>query len=625
MRRKLIWCVMIILLGLRAVPCRADDTGTGSDPGSAAAVLLYELMLEQAKKDPKHTLFTVDNFAWQAAAISGNLNRVAQYLPLDTGMTIQGLFFQRDLSQSLITAQLMYAGPEAYRLSASINRPDSFKVDVLSQSVLHRLEHDPNDINIDHNPGTDYSTVWQHTQITADKSLTKDGQIGLYGGYSYQGRSGAEQHSFFELHRFNCTDCHTQGFMQAVGQQTADWNVGLRAHFSRQQLVVDGNVAASNFVDAAPPQTYNFGPPFGISALYPNPNSQDNKQELQAYLGEGSWRLGVHLQDLQRTNQATGQTLDANHLSVQGATALAKNLTLSAGLYSEQDNNSIPTNLSSAQQRLWIQAAWRARKTLNVTVRAGEQTKSYSMLGQFIPNAQDSYWYARADYRPGKRFYLSGTIRNDTIDHPYFATDFASRTESTAEAVYTAPRFVVGGRYDYWYGSNTVNDMQYSDFNVYASTPIDNGRIVLNASYDKNDVGANNQFGYFFSAPVFPALGSNFALFDQLGFPYTGQTSTLMLSATVPIGKKHPWRLTPTYRMINSNTFGSYLINLPGVALNSLVDIQQYVYGLRLDVPLRNPAERLGFGWENDNWNDGSRPMFNGSFDLYNLYLTKRY
>lgn len=613
-------------------PTPADSVARRVDLSSILANPLLLLFLRNDElKNPSRALLRVDDVWFQTLLSSvGSLSGVAQYKPLDAGVKVQNLFYLREVGKSdLLSLRWDEDGFNSSRLIGSFAAPQSYHLSVDDTRVFHRLQSLDNvDINL--SPNTSLTRTWQRTAIDADGALAKDGKAYLYGGLSLMKTDGIQGHSFFQIHSFNCTNCHTVGFGQNLGLRTADAYIGGRTSLPWLGAVADVNVRSSTFDNQGPVYTYNLGGPFGISSMTPTSGSRDNILEYQAYLGPGSdpWRAGAHLMTVNRTNSSYSATRNAQYLSVQASGYLGPNLTLRGSYYAQNENNSIATNLSNGKRRLLLQATWKPLKAVVFDGKGGLQDVQYRIAGLNPPNAHDGWFEFRGDWRPTRQWHIWSRVRSDNVDHPFFPTDYATKTVFEAQAYYSMPDISSGVSYNSLYGSNTVNQFSQADLMGFVNARMFK-RVMLNVVAGDLRLDARNDQSLFLPLPDTPAQlspGIGAPLFLQNGLPYAAHNDYFQVSATLPVGSQKSYiNIVPSYRLIDSSTNANFLPMFPVVPADSRVNIIQSIYGIRFDLPVFGPTERLGLGVEHDAWTDGTVSSRSGSFDMLTLNFLKRF
>lgn len=590
--------------------------------------LLFFLLHEDEAAHSKDTLLMVDDLRFQTTiGTGGNLNNVAQYRPLDTSVNVTGLFYQRAFGNDLVQLLMTTDGFNSSRIDARVDHPNSYKARVRDIQVLHRLNHDSKGVEADLTPTARYERTWHSTELDASASFTKNGNVGVYGGYWTQNRSTQDAHSFYQLHRGNCTECHTVAAGRSVGMKTNDYYAGARGSLDWQGLTFDARFKTSQWGGTGPQQSWNFGGSLGNSLLYNTANGRDNSQEYRLYAGQGGpYRFGAHLVNLDRRSGTSGGTMRGNYVSVQAAGNPLDRLQVSAGYNGQKEDYSFQTNLSSNRQSLYMQADYNPMRGLNFSGRMGMDDREYRRQGLNAQTASNTYYSLRAAYRPVSSVRLEACFRNDHTDHPFFATDLQNKATFYAQGLYSRNGFTAGLRFNSVHGSNAWNDFKQDEFAIFASAQIK--RATLNLAYTTTSTDANNAYTYYYPMPQATSAqlspGPGFPLFLQSGFPYTARNNQFQASLTLPLGGKKPFIFSPTYRQALTQTYANYLPTLPGVASDSQLRVLQNAWGLRLDFPVWNVNERMGLGWEQSRWSDQITAGNTGSYDIFTINYSKK-
>lgn len=602
------------------------------DVGSILAnPLLYFLLRSDEEKNPERAFLRADNVNFRTTvATDGNINRVAQYLPLDTGVFLRNLFYQREYKDQMFQLYADYQGYSSSRLQALLAAPERYHLKVYQNGVFHRLQG-LEDVQFNMNPGVALNRTWQRQGVEGDVAVTKGGEASVYAGLQLDRWNSNQAHSFYQLHGFNCTNCHTVGFPRSFNNQTADWWGGARGRLPMPGAVADVRFRSSDYTNQGPTYTYNFGGTLGQSTLYPTNGSRDRTWAAQGYAGPGDapWRAGVHYVGLDRTNSATGQTRNGQYLSVQASGRPHPDVALTGSYYTQTENNSYANNLSNARQRLTLQGVWAPKRELAVQGRVGMEDRQYKLYGTTAPNMQDLWFELRGDWRPTKQWHLTASFRNDNTDHPYFTTDLARKAQTNVQATYSVQDVTAGVQYNTFYGSNTINGLGQNDFIVFANARLAK-RYTFSLMYDNSNIDANVASNLFYPMPqatiaaISPGIGSPLLL--QSGIPYNAHNQYLQAALALPLGdQKRPITVTPTYRWVQSDTTANYLPVFPAISVDSQSRITQYGYGLRVDYPVFGPGERIGAAWEHARWKDAINSGNTGSYDLFMINFSKRF
>jgi hypothetical protein len=612
----------------QTVPDNIDDR---FDTASVLAnPTLFYLLQTDEERHPEKVFLRTDDMRFQTTVnTSGSLTKVAQYEPLDGGVKVSNMYYQREYSHSMVRMLWNYEGYNSSRLEANLSAPSRYHLSVDDNRVFHRLPG-PQRVDFNLSPDASYDRTWQRTRVDGDVSLSKGGEVKLDAGLSVDRRQGIQAHSFYEVHRFNCTDCHTLGFGRNISYRTEDWYAGGNARLPWQSGVVDARFRSSKFENQSPDYTWNFGGSIGTTGLTPLTGSTDRIQEYQAYVGPGNapWRAGAHYYGLDRTNTTTNITRNGQYISVQAGGRPARNVSLTGSYFAQSETNSLSTNLSNDKQRLTFQAVWTPLKTLTVNGRLGLDDRQYKINGMTAPTMHDTWFELRGDWRPTRNWHVEGRWRNDQTDHPYFPTDLAQRAQLEGQVTYSTGEVTAGVQLSHLSGSNTINDFVQSDFLAFVNARMLK-RYVVSAAFADTSVNANVAQTWYLPMPqaadaaITPGIGG--PLFLQSGLPYAAHNQYFTLGLTIPFGVKNAVTLTPTYRWVRTDTSANYLPIFPAVPADSQIHIVQNVYGLRLDAPVFGPNERMGLGWERDQWRDGTRSGLNGSFDIFMINFSKRF
>lgn len=602
------------------------------DVGSVLAnPLLFFLLRSDEEKNPEQAFLRADNVNFRTTvSTSGNINRAAQYQPLDTGVFLRNLFYQREYKDQIFRLFADYQGYSSSRLQAALQAPERYHLKVYQTGVFHRLQG-LTDVDVNMNPSTALTRTWQRTGVEGDVAAIKGGAAVAYAGFQMDRWNANQAHSFYQLHGYNCTNCHTQGFPRNFNTQTNDWWLGGRGQLPWQSTVLDVRFRSSDYYNNGPSYTNNFGGAVGVSSLFPTSGSRDRTWTVQGYAGAGDapWRAGVQYMGLDRANSQTSQTRNAQYLSVQATGRPIPDVALTGSYYRQNESNSYANDLSNARQRLQLQGVWAPRRELSVQGRLGLEDRQYKVYGTTAPNMQDLWFELRGDWRPTKQWHLTASFRNDNIDHPYFPTDMARKAQTNAQATYSTQDLTAGLQYNHMYGSNTVNALGSTDFIAFATARLAK-RYNLSVTYDNSTIDANCAQAYFLPMPqataaaISPGIGS--PLFLQSGVPYNAHNQYVQAALTLPLGDvKRPVTVTPLYRWIQTTTQANYLQLFPTIPADSQTNITQNVYGLRVDYPVWGPSERIGLGWEHSNWKDAINSGNTGSYDLFMINFSKRF
>lgn len=602
----------------------ADDFSNKFDTGTTVvSPLLYFLLQDDEDRDPKNTVLSVKEMSAQGTSTQGSLNRVAEYIPLDSGIKLRDLFYQKAMKSNFFTLQVDSTGIDSRRLVATLDSPDTYYFRFKDTRVLHRLEHQPEGIDFDYTPQEPFSLTWEKADVDGDVNLSRNGSVHLYGCYSYQIRSGDQQHSFFQVHQYNCTSCHTLSASRGISQTVNDWKGGAYAKLGNQsQTVLDAHARSSEFSNNGMTLTYPFGGSIGQSALYPTNSSRDNGSGAQLYMGEGRYRLGAHGESIERRNLTTNQTLRNNYLSIQGVANPTDNLAVNAGYYTHRQDNSLPTALSSTRDSVYLQAAYTFSRGFNVHARFGQDNRDYSVRGIIqqgpFPNSKDRYYDLRATYRPDRHWWLSAGYRDDTIDNPYLPTDPNRKSVTDLAATYSNSSLTAGAKYRATDSSNTVSNYSLDELTLFMTAQFKNN-LLWNVCYADNKIDSHSAYTFLLD----DSLGNFMPL--QTGYPYWANNNAFMTSLTIPLGGKKPWHFIPLYRSSTTESNANLLPQFPTIPLAAKQRIRQDGYGARLDFPLKKEGTRLGVGWEYYNWTDEIRSRYSGSYNTYMINFSKRY
>lgn len=618
----LFFILLIALLFIEPLSIYADDFNDNVDIGTTLlGPTLYYILDREENKDPNNTILIVDEISGQVITARGNLNRLAEYVPLSSGIKVRGLFYLKALNSNLFTLQVDSDGTDSRKISAGFKKPGIYSFNVKDTKILHRLVHNTKGVDIDLDPTSPYYLTWEMSSADGDINLNKGGGVRLYGGFAYQIRSGNKSHSFFQLHRANCTDCHSVQASRGINQTTQDWKGGFYAKLTKD-MVIDAHVRSSEFKNNGPVLTYNFGGPFGsASALYPSNSSRDNYSGYQFYAGKGQYRFGVYGASMSRNNITTGHTVKNYYLSTEGAVNPTDNLVLNAGgYYTKKRDTTFNTNLSTAAKRLYFQTAYNIYRGLNVIARVGQDERDYSVIGIYSqdphPTAKNRYIDVKGTYNPGgSNWKFQAQYRKDYTSNPYFLTNSTRKTKTNLTATYSFNNVIAGMKYEINDSNNTINVYNQNEFVAFMSAQLKNN-ILFNSYYSSIYIDSNYGLGIYMNDPA----GSDRLL--QTGYPYWSKNNQFMTSLVIPLGKKNIWRITPMYRWSLSQSNADLLPEFLEIPLDSRQKILQRTYSLNLNFPLKKDGTSIGVGWEYNKWEDQA---YNGSYNNYMINFSKQF
>ncbi|MBI3924830.1 MAG: hypothetical protein HY319_04755 [Armatimonadetes bacterium] len=573
-------------------------------------IVIYGLR-ELEKDDPANTIFQVESAGFEGVSASGNPTGVAEYLPLADRAAVRRLYFLKALEAGVLTLEADAVGGDSLRLRAAYSDPGTVKLEVRDTKVFHRLEHRQKGIVEDLDPGDRFNQAitWQRIEGKAEVNLGQDSPVSLTASVDDQIRTGLKQHSWFKIHRFNCTDCHTVAASRGISESTRSYNVGLRGSFGRN--LVEASVTGSDYDENGRLLTFNYGGPFGYTPVFRNHDAKDRGAQFRAGVGEEDYRAAVAYVALDRTNVRTGQDWRGSWLSVQGAGQLSEDILLTGGLLKDEVNQSLATNLTRDRSHLYLQVNAHPVTWARVTARVGQEESRRRLRGIGFPKTQNRYYDVRAYLRPAKEVRLTTRLRHDDIDDPFFPTDPSDRTLFEAGATFSPEPVVIGLNYRNMRESNGQYALRDESTEAYVTALLD--PVVINATYNSTDIDSDT------SGPIFldDALGNPLQI--QQGYPYRASTQTASLGVDFPIGEL--W-VRPMYRRTHSKS-EAMLVLVP-VAADSRVDLDQDAVSIRLDYPLWEDG-RLGVGWERQDWSDRVDGRLDGSYDIYTVYYTTRF
>ena len=600
---------------------RAQEPGQGGQFDGGSLVIppiLFELhQLEE--QDPEHTVFKVDRADMVLANFEGSLNRVAEYQGVDSGVYLHNLLFLNSASSGLITLEADTAGRNSRSLSASYQDPGTLEVKLSETRVIHRLEHNAPGVDIDFNPGQDYQKIWERVQGQVKVGIMKaEPNVNLFASFDSQSRNGDQQHSFFQLHRFNCTDCHTFSASQGIAQTTNSFRAGVEAALPNRTSLYAA-FGGSRYNDNGSVLSFNFGGPFS-SAATARGGSNDSTAQLAASTGDENYRLGANYFTLNRTSQG-GLSYQGRYFSGNVAYRPIEQVSILAGTSSQDESYNLASNLSAARRSTYLEVNGYPAKWASVRVRLGQDEANYNigsgplLQGPANANTIDRYVDTRLDVRPNRQLRLGLRYRDDNLKNPLFTTSPTHRDLLEGWATWSPSPVVLGLNYRRLAASsdnyNTLEETTSAFFNAYLEP-----NTNLFATYSQTQLNQNSQGPLFLQ----DALGLPLQL--QVGYPYTARLNMFSIGTDLALGE---WRMRPYYRRVGSQSQGILLPgSLPSFSDDTRLDLLQNAFGLHFDVPAWE-GTAMGFGYERQQWIDYLRSSNDGILNYYTINFRSRF
>ncbi|HXE73568.1 MAG TPA: hypothetical protein VNO81_12985, partial [Candidatus Nitrosotenuis sp.] len=608
----------LLLLGLGA-PARAQEVQTDVPSATLNPLLIY-ILRQLEVDDPENTVFQVREASGTYVTTSGNLAGVAEYLPLDSTVRLKGFFFLKALEQGLLSVEADTDSTDSRRLSARFSAPRVGWIRLRDTRVLHRAGHQTRGVTQDFNPADAYSTKWERVQADGEiRPLSGEQGIALYAWVESQSRSGQTQHTFFQLHRFNCSNCHTYSASRGISQTTRSYQAALRGTLDTTFL--EASLGQSDFDDNSTLLRFNYGGPFNNTVLT-NANTHQKSQGARVFTGQESWRAGAQYLAIQRRNENNGLTLDQTYASAQAGWQPSSQVAVTGGFLSEDLDRSLAASLSRSRQQGFVEVSYFPIPELYLKARGGTAHSRYN-LGAASSTNNNNYYELRAGYRPGPDLALRLRFRKDHNTRPFFPIDPADRTLIEAQASWSPDPVTVGVDYHKEERTNSTYSSDEETILGYLTVILDDG-LSLFTTYSQTDHDANTSNTVFLDDQGgFPAQGPPLPL--QNGVPYRARIRQFAAGLTVPIGQSG-WRVRPLYRRNHSTSQIVLLPAAPSVSADSRLDLVQETYGFRVDVPLEpDQGQYLDLGWEQQRWRDLINSSQNGTFNYYMINYSTRF
>lgn len=574
--------------------------------------LIY-LFKEQEAADPQNTVFKLREGSLTAVSTSGNMNRVAEFRPLENTVRLKDLYFLKNLGNGQLTLQADTEAIDDRRAIVKYTDPELGNIEVRDTRLVHRLEHDRR-ADVDTRPGDQYYMNWERTEVEGALALG-DLPVRAVVRADNQSRAGAFQHSFFQIHRFNCTDCHTVSATKGMNQLTRSFDAGLVAN-PAERTVVGLRLGGSNFDDQGSRLIYSFNGPFGTSPVAGNSHSRDEAQSYTAAGGGEKWRLSGQFSNIDRRNEVTGNKLNGQFFSGQGVYQPNEYVQFLGGMSTDRQSRTLATNLSTDRTRSFLEVNVTPVPEAYASARFGQDENRYSQFGFPATNRSERYYELRGGWRPDKSVRLNARLRSDDISNPYFPTDPNSRTLLEAGASWSPLPVTVGIDYRSLQEKGELYATSEETTLGYLMATLDNG-FGANLTYSVTDLDSNSSASFYLDDPT-----SRLLLLQQ-GYPYTATIKSLTAGVDVPFGQSG-WRLRPTYRNTRSESQALLLPPFPTLTADSRLDLLEETIALRLDLPPWDDS-RLGIGWEQQRWTDHRNSGNNGVFSLWMLNYSTRY
>lgn len=574
--------------------------------------LIY-ILKEQEANDPQNTVFKVREASATAVSTSGSMNRVAEYRPLETTVRLKDLYFQQNLGKGQLTIQGDTESTDDRRAIVRYTDPELGNIEVRDTRVVHRLEHDRR-ADVETRFNDQYLTNWQRTEVNGELALG-DLPMRAVVRLDNQSRAGQFQHTFFQIHRFNCTDCHTVSTSRGMNQLTRGFEAGLTAS-PTERTILGARLGNSDFDDESGQVIYNFGGPFGNSPIQGNLHSRDDSQSYVAAGGGEDWRVSGQFSNLDRRNQTTGNTLKGDFFNGQAVYQPNQYVQVLGGLSSENQSRSLAQNLSTERNRGFLEVNVIPAPEAYVSARFGQDENRYNMAGTPSTNRNNRYYELRGGWRPEKSVRFNARFRSDDIDNPYFPSDATDRSLLEASASWSPLPVTVGIDYRNLQEKGPIFSTSEETTLAYLMAVMDNG-LGVNVTYSTTDLDSNSSSGLFLDDPT------GRLLLLQTGYPYRASLDTLTAGLDIPLGDSQA-RLRPSYRRTRSSSEALLMPNFSAIPADSRLDLLDEMWGFRLDLPPWDD-NRVGIGWEQQRWTDFRNPANNGVFGLWMLNYSTRY
>ena len=624
MNRKQSFLVLVAVLVLSlAAGLAASAQGIPQEPAGQTDVtsavvtpgLIY-LLKDLENRDPANTVFKVQEGSATVVSTSGNLNRVAEFLPLENTVRVKRLYFRQALEQGVLSFEGDAGSTDDRRIVARYSEPQLFNAEVRDTRVLHRLPHVTRGVDEDTRPGDQYLTRWERTELTGSVALG-DLPVRAEVRSDNQSRSGTFQHTFFQIHRGNCTNCHTVSASQGMGELTRTFEAGLLAT-PGERTVLGATFGSSNYDDRNTRLIYNFGGPFGTSPTSLNLHSRDTNNSFVGATGGDDWRVSAQFQNTERLNDVTGNAFKGRYFSGQGVYQPNDWVQVLGGVVTEAQNRSLSSTLSLDRSRGFLEVNVTPAPEAYANLRIGrdETRYGYAVAGHGFNDYKLNYYELRGGFRPDPTVRLSARVRADDIDHPFFPTDPTSRTLWEASASWSPAPVTVGFDYRNFRELGPVFSTREQTGTGYVIAMLDNG-FGAHATYSVSDLDSNSSAAFFLDDPT----GAYLPL--QTGLPYTSTMKTLVAGLDIPFGQSG-YRLRPTYRRTDSESQSLLLPLFPAISADSRLKLSEETVGLRFDFPAWD-ANRLGIGWEQQRWRDMQNAANDGTFNLFMVNYSTRY
>lgn len=610
--------LILALAGGLAASAQEIPQAPAGETDLTSAVLnpaLIYLLKDREQADPANAVFRLKEGSLTGVSTSGNMNRVAEYLPLENTVRLDRLYFRQALEKGVLSIEGGAGSTDDRRVVVRYSEPQLFNAQIRDTTVLHRLERRAH-LDEDTRPTDQYLTRWERTELDGSVALG-DLPVRAVLRSDNQTRSGQAQHTFFQIHRFNCTNCHTVGASAGQSELTRSFEAGLVSSPADRTLLA-ATVGTSNYDSRNAQVIYNFGGPFGVSPVAANLHSSDESQKALAATGGENWRVSLQLDNLDRRNEVTGNLLKGRYFTGQAVVQPTDKLQFLGGVVTEDQSRSLSSNLSYNRTRTFLEMNYMPVPEAYASARVGRNTTrySYALAGTSFPSYEENYYELRGGWRPHREVRLTARLRADDLDNPFFPTDPTSRTLLEASASWSPSPVTVGVDYRNFREAGPLFSTREETGLGYLMATLDNG-FGAYATYSHTDLDSNSSAQFFLDDP----LGAPRAL--QTGLPYTATLKTLSAGLDVPLGRTG-FRLRPTYRRTDSESQSLLLPIFPSIPADSRLELLEETFGLRLELP---PWEnsRLGVGWEQHVWRDMRNSSNDGIFNYYMLNYSTRY
>ena len=601
-------------LAAQAEEIPQEPAGKTDVPSALVNPAVIYLLKDLESQDPANTIFRLEEGSATAVSTSGNLNRVGEYLPLQNGVTLRRLFFRKALANGVLSVNGDSGSFDDRRLVARYSEPQLFDVEVRDTRVLHRLEHRTNGLDEDTRSKDQYLTNWERTELTGSVALA-DLPVRAFVRSDNQSRMGKFQHTWFQIHRTNCTGCHTMSSSAGMSELTRTFEAGLSANPGKRTFLA-ASAGSSYYNDKNTTLLYNFGGPFGYSPVSLNLQSRDELQNAQGATGGEIWRVSAQFNNTDRRNQVTGNTLKGRFFSGQGVIQPIDQLQFVGGFVNEDQSRSLASNLSYNRTRAFVERNYAPVQEFYASARAGQNETRYNSTGYGLQNYKESYYELRGGCRPARDVRLNARWRADAIANPYFPTDPTSRTLIEASASWSPDPVTVGIDYRNSREAGPLYATREETGLGYVAATWGQG-WGANATYSETHLDSNSANNFYLDDPT----GTLLAL--QKGLPFTATLKTLTAGIDIPFGTTG-YRLRPTYRRTDSDSQTLLMPNFPVIPADSKLKLEEETVGLRFDLPSWDNG-RLGVGWERQNWRDKVNNANDGTFNLFMINYSTRY